>query len=47
MWRKLTECVFDDDGAICALAKSAEKAVKEFQSASNDFGLTVSISMPI
>ncbi len=44
MERKLTECLFADDGAILASTRlGAERAVTEFQSASKDFGLTVSI----
>ncbi len=44
MERKLTECLFADDGAILASTRSgAERAVAEFQSVSMNFGLTVSI----
>ena len=43
--RKLLECLFADDGAILASSRAgAERAVTEFQSVCQSFGLTVSIS---
>ena len=43
--RKLTECLFADDGALLATSQDgAQKAIKEYMAVSRSFGLTVSIS---
>ena len=42
--KKVTECQFADDGALLASTRpGAEKTAREYQQASRDFGLTVSI----
>ena len=42
--KKVTECQFADDGALLAsMRPGAEKTALEYQQASRDFGLTVSI----
>ena len=42
--RKITECLFADDGALLAPTRSAAKcATLVYQQTSIDFGLTVSI----
>ena len=43
--RKLTECLFAEDGTLLATSQDgAQKAIKEYMAVSRSFGLTVSIS---
>ena len=43
--RKLTECLFADDGTLLATSQDgAQKVIKEYMAVSRIFGLTVSIS---